>query len=85
MSKLQPISVKAKAGLKPWDSIPQSRWQQIAAQCGPLEIADIMARIETLKAELLSVDASDGDTHDDINKAMFAFRGILAMTDSRPK
>lgn len=82
MSKLQPILAKAKADLNPWDSIPQSRWRQIAAQCGPLEIADIRARLETLKVELLSTDASDGDTQDDINAAMFVLRGILALTEA---
>lgn len=49
MSKLQDILEQAKAGLKPWEALPEARWPPIAAACGQAEFQDIEGRIQNLK------------------------------------
>jgi hypothetical protein len=81
MSNLQKILEHAKAGLQPWEPIPQARWQAIAAECGQAEFQDIEGRIQTLKTELAETPDWDGDTQDDINRALWFFKYLL---ESRP-
>jgi hypothetical protein len=79
MSKLQQILTAAKQGREPWEPIPPGEWPAIAARCGAPEVAEIRERIAALEAELPTVDDWDGDTRDDIHRAMELFRGILAL------
>lgn len=79
MSNLQNILVQAKAGLEPWEPIPQAQWQSIAANCGPAEFEEIETRIQNLKQELTETPDWDGDTQDDINKALWFFKSLLAL------
>ena len=79
MSDLQKILVSAKTGLSPWEPIPQSQWETIAAQCGPAEVAELKERIAALHAELQTIEEWDGDTKDDIHKTIHFFREILAL------
>lgn len=70
MSNLQKILGHAKAGLQPWEPIPEAQWQTIAAHCGQEEFQDIERRIQNLKNELAETPEWDGDTQDDINRAL---------------
>ncbi len=79
MSDLQSILLKAKNGLSPWQHIPEARWQEIAAQCGPEEIKEIRARVESLEAERLTIEDWDGDTQVDINLTIAFFNGLLQL------
>ena len=77
MSDLQKILVTEKVGLKPWEHIPQSRWEHIASLCGPAEVAELRMRIAKLQAELQSIEEWDGDTQDDINITIYFYREII--------
>ena len=79
MSKLQQILVRAKADLAPWESIPRDRWERIAAECGPDEVTEIHTRMGALRSELNAVESWDGDTRDDIHRALELFAGLLAL------
>lgn len=76
MSRLQDLLLQAKKGLQPWDRIPDSMLSVIAAQCGVAELAEIQQRIESLKAELTTVEDWDGDTQDDINLTIGFFNKL---------
>jgi hypothetical protein len=78
MSNLQRILEQAKVGSKPWEPIPESRWQAVAAECGQAEFQDIENRIQKLKSELVEVPARDGDTQDDINRTLWFLKYLLA-------
>jgi hypothetical protein len=79
MSKLQEILVRAKTDLAPWESIPRDRWKVIAAECGPDEVNEIHERMGALRSELNAVESWDGDTHDDMHRALEFFAGVLAL------
>lgn len=79
MSELQSILMAAKEGLAPGQSIPQSRWPAIAAQCGADEVVEIHLRIAKLRAELEAVEEWDGDTQDDIHIAIDFFMQLAAL------
>ena len=79
MSKLQEILVRAKTDLAPWESIPRNRWEAIAAKCGPDEVTEIHERMGALRSELNAVESWDGDTRDDIHRALELFAGLLAL------
>lgn len=76
MSRLQNLLLRAKEGLQPWERIPDSKLPLIAAQCGAAELAEIRERIDSLKAELVTVEEWDGDTQDDIHRAIHFFSSI---------
>ena len=79
MSKLQEILVRATTDLAPYESIPRDRWKAIAAECGPDEVSEIHERMEALRSELNSVESWDGDTSDDIHRALEFFAELLAL------
>lgn len=79
MSNLQKVLEQAKAGLMPWEAIPEARWQAIAAECGHAEFQDIQNRIHNLMSELAATPSWDGDTQDDINRALWFFKSVLAL------
>lgn len=80
MSKLSVLINDANTGLPIQQRIPDARWDAIAEQCGKEEIAEIEARIASLKAELATVEEWDGDTQDDIHFAIFRFSRLLKLT-----
>ncbi|WP_236170218.1 hypothetical protein [Pseudomonas parasichuanensis] len=80
MSKLIALIAEAQAGLSIQEKIPEERWAAIAAQCGAVEVAEIMERIALLKAELETIEDWDGDTRDDINAAIYRFSQLLRRT-----
>lgn len=84
MSDLQRIIEEARRGLAPYEGIPERRWAEVAARCGPAEATEIRARIEALRAELETVPAWDGDTWDDVQRAIRFFEQLLALA-SRPR
>lgn len=79
MSKLRSILEQAKAGLQPWEPIPQAQWPAIAAACGPAEFQEIEVRVQSLMQELADTPDWDGDTQDDINRTMWFFNSLLAL------
>lgn len=79
MSDLQKILLAAKSGLQPWEQIPESKLPWIAAQCGPLEIAELRKRIDCLRAELEATEPWDGDTIDDINRTIEFFLRVISL------
>ncbi|MCB1483194.1 MAG: hypothetical protein KDJ55_14845 [Rhodobiaceae bacterium] len=79
MSRLQDLLIEAKGDLPPWQSIPEELWGWIASQCGAAELAEIQDRILRLEAELETTEVWDGDTCDDIHKAIHMFRAIAEM------
>ena len=80
MSKLQEILVEAKKGLNPWDSIPESAWKGIAAQCKDAEVEELKERILALEKELQEVPSWDGDTQDDIYKVKSFFNNLIELS-----
>jgi hypothetical protein len=49
-----------------------------------VEIAEIERRIESLRAELETVEAWDGDTRDEIHLAIYQFSQLLRMAGGAP-
>ncbi len=79
MSKLNSILKKAKKDLKPWEPIPRHVWQDIAKQLTQSEVIEVRQRIVELKNELRSVPEWDGDTQDEIFKALEFFDEIIRL------
>lgn len=82
MSELQAVLLAAKRGLAPWEPIPETRWREVASRCGPAEIAEIGERIARLVSDLAQVEHWDGDTRDDIHRAIEMFRAIVELAAS---
>lgn len=82
--KLQRLLLEAKGDLPPWQGIPEAKWSWIASRCGPEELAALRERIAELEAELATVEDWDGDTRDDIHKALHMFRQIAAAVAKAP-
>ena len=80
MSRLQDLLLDAKRGLEPWEPIPREAWPRIAAACGAEERAEIAARIAELRRELETVEAWDGDTRDDIWRAIEFFEALRRLS-----
>jgi len=83
MSRLQALLVEAKKGLEPWQRIPAAAIPLIAARCGAAEFAEIHERIAALKAELAETETWDGDTRDDIHRAIAFFTSLAAGAPQR--
>ncbi len=80
MSKLQELLVSAKRGLEPWEPIPRTAWPAIAAACGEPEREEIAGRLAALHQELATVEEWDGDTRDDIRRAIVLFEELLVLS-----
>ena len=76
MSRLQSLLVAAKAGREPWEPVPDVALPGIARQCGPEERREIDERLAALRAELAASDAADGDTQDEIHRAIVMFETL---------
>jgi hypothetical protein len=79
MSKLTALIAQAKAGLSVQQNISEARWEAIAQQCAEEEIAEIRARIASLKAAREAVEDWDGDTRDDLYFAIANFTRLLEL------
>ncbi|ANI60930.1 hypothetical protein [Pseudomonas sp. GR 6-02] len=84
MSTLSTLIMQAREGLCIQQKIPQEKWEEIASQCGPAEIAEIKERIAALKAELGTIEEWDGETMDDINIAIYRFSLLLELSVGAP-
>ncbi|MGF6091134.1 hypothetical protein [Pseudomonas sp. 18173] len=84
MSTLSTLITQAREGLCIQQKISQERWEAIASQCGPAEIAEIEERIAALRAELGTIEEWDGETMDDINIAIFRFSQLLKLSAGAP-
>ena len=67
----------ARAGLGPWDPLPEDRLAAIGRRCGEVEVAEILAILDGLSAERAALPAWDGDSSDDIASAQSAYTTIL--------
>lgn len=79
MSDLQRLLVEAKGDRPPWEPIPEARWPAIAARCGPAEVEELEARVAALREELTAVPGWDGDTSDDIHRALHFFEDLIRL------
>ncbi|MCP1444802.1 hypothetical protein J3D54_003934 [Pseudomonas sp. GGS8] len=79
MSRLSMLIAEARSGLSTQERIPHEKWAAIASQCGAAETVEIERRVASLRAELETIEAWDGDTMDDINIAINHFSQLLRM------
>ena len=82
MSHLQNLLLQAKEGLQPWERIPDAKLPIIVAQCGVAELAEIHARIDSLREELATIEEWDGDTQDDIHLAISFFSKLADLVEN---
>jgi hypothetical protein len=78
MRKLQKILHTERKDVSPYSQLSAESISRIAAQCGRDEVADAHILIKQLQAERVTVPDWDGDTEDDIWRAIALFRAILA-------
>lgn len=79
MSKLSAMIAQASVGLSVQQRISDEKWTAIAQQCGDEEVAEIRSRIDALRAELATVEEWDGDTQDEIHRAIAQFARVLEL------
>ncbi|MDG9782610.1 hypothetical protein [Metapseudomonas otitidis] len=79
MSRLTHLIEAARGDLPPWVSTPAERWDAIASECGADEVLEIEQRLYALRLELDAVEDWDGDTRDDIHKAIEQFSRLLQL------
>lgn len=78
MRKLQKLIAAEYTNPPPQSNLPTTAITRIPAKCRKDEVADAHILIKQLKSELARVPDWDGDTQDDIWKAIELFRAILA-------
>ncbi|WP_431295814.1 hypothetical protein [Rahnella sp. PAMC 25559] len=78
MRKLQKIIAAEYTNPPLQSSLPSTAIPRIVSKCRNDEFADAHILIKQLKAELVTVPDWEGDTQDDIWKAIALFRAILA-------
>jgi len=77
--KLSLLFKKERLNLKPWEPTPYEGLQRIAAECKRDEIAEIYIRIRYFQAERAMTPEWDGDTQDDIWKAINQLQQVLKL------
>lgn len=77
MRKLQKLISAERERFSPYSSLSAESISRIAARCGRDEIADAHILLKQLKSERVTVPEWDGDTEDDIWRAIRLFRAIL--------
>lgn len=78
MRKLQKLINTESEEFTPYSRLSAESISRIAAQCGRDEVADAHILLKQLQAERVTVPDWDGDTVDDIWRAIALFRAILA-------
>lgn len=78
MRRIQTLIAKALAGQGPYARLSGSALTDVAGQCGPAEVADILAFLGELSAERDALPDWDGDSADDIARAAETLRAVLA-------
>ncbi|MGP6487605.1 hypothetical protein [Duffyella gerundensis] len=78
MRKLQKLIAAEYTNPSPQSNLSSTSIPRIASKCRNDEVADAHILIKQLKAELATVPDWDGNTQDDIRKAIELFRAILA-------
>jgi hypothetical protein len=78
MRKLQKLINTEREEFTPYSRLSAESISRIAAQCGRDEVADAHILLKQLQAERVTVPDWDGDTVDDIWRAIALFRAILA-------
>ena len=67
----------------PYHAFPDSAAAEVARQCSPADIAEIIAEIENLSAEKNALPDWDGDAQDMVARAQELLAGILAAAPAR--
>lgn len=78
-SRLRELLAEAKRGLAPWEPVPLASLPAVAAACGPAERAEVETRLAALRAALEPVPEWDGDTRDDVWRAIETFEALQAL------
>lgn len=77
MRKIQKLIAAEKTEFSPYSNLSLAAISRIARKCRRDEVADAYILMKQYKAELATVPDWDGDTQDDIWRAMQLFRDIL--------
>lgn len=78
MRKLQKLIAAEYINSSPQSKLSSTAIPRIASKCRKDEIAEAHILIKQLKAELATIPDWDGDTQDDIWRAIELFKAILA-------
>ncbi|RFT11132.1 hypothetical protein DYB39_09190 [Providencia rettgeri] len=78
MSKLYQLIISERGKDNWYSKLSNDAISRIAAKCGRDEIAEAHIKLKYFKSELMVVPDWDGDTQDDIWRAIELFRAILA-------
>ncbi len=83
MARLRELLLEAKAGLEPWETIPDVVLDDVAARCGAGEVAEAIAALDKLAKERPELPAWDGDAADDIANAQTLYARLLAQVPGK--
>lgn len=78
MRKLQKLIAAERTAFSPYSSLSSKSISRIALKCRKDEVADAHILIMQFKSELATVPDWDGDTQDDIWRAIDLYRAILS-------
>jgi len=77
MRKIQKLIAAEKTEFSPYSNLTPAAISRIASRCRRDEVADAHILLKQFEAELVTVPDWDGDTQDDIWRAIHLFRDIL--------
>lgn len=77
MRKIQKLISAEREEFTPYSSLSAESISRIATGCGRDEIADAHILMKQFKSELVTIPEWDGDTEDDIWRAIQLLRAIL--------
>lgn len=78
MQKLQKLIITERKELSPYCRLSEQAITRIALQCARDELAGAHIYIKQLKSELAIVPVWDGDTQDDIWRAIELYQAIIS-------
>lgn len=82
-SQLQYLMVLAFMGVSNFDLPGEAKVAEMAAQCGVVEIREMLRRLDTLALEWAGVETWDGDSQDDIARLQTFYARVLARVAPR--
>lgn len=84
MRKIQKLISAEREEFTPYSSLSAESISRIATGCGRDEIADTYILMKQFKSELVTIPEWDGDTEDDIWRAIQLLRTILEQIQIGP-
>lgn len=82
-SQLQYLMNLAFDGVNTFDLPPPAKVAEMAAQCGVVEIREMLRRLDTLADEWRRIEAWDGDSQDDVARLQSFYARVLAQVAPR--